>query len=197
MLGYPGLELAAEGDDMLTYCINCNWSMDTSYKFEFRRDSVAIELSSAVSPVYFTNDALTMLVDIILFLRDCYVVGLDDLAPYLIEALSAQQLNGYLKNFNLKEHEHGGDVILSKRILALSDENGALKRDLQNKTEQAMLLLKRLIASSYNYNASIEAIEAEVHVGRKEIREALNGISEIGYRVVYSSRDKFSVIKHG
>lgn len=193
---YPNLKQVSR-TRRLSYEIEDSELMDIHYTLEFADEWIAIELHSSVSPFYFLNEMLVRLIGIIAFLKEHYTIVLDDLAPYLIESLSMRQLDSYMSDFELKKHEHNGDLVLSKRIISLAKENAVLDKELGSRQAQALLLLQKLIISSYGHNSSIEMVKEGSGVGGNEIKAALEHLPELGYKVVYSSREKFNVVKYG
>jgi hypothetical protein len=192
---YPGLVLKTS-KSKLRYEIGGEELADRHYVIEFTDNALVIELYSSVSPLYFINEMLVRLISISSILKDHYTIKFDELVPYLIEALSTQQLGNYLKNFEFRQHVHNGDIILARRIIELTKEKALLSKDYKIKSAKALVFLQKLIVSAYNYNASISLIKATSGAEDVEIKDALKRLPEVGYKIVYSSKDKFNVVPY-
>ncbi|MEM3280067.1 MAG: hypothetical protein QXR29_02255 [Candidatus Micrarchaeaceae archaeon] len=193
---YPGLEQLSRGGT-LKYELGAGRGSDSFYRFEFARGYVALEIYSKHSPVYLMREALLRLLSMMAFTKGFYSFDVSSLFPYLVAALAGNQIGEEMRVCSTGNGERDGDanIVLSKRIIALRNENSELKSDYSALANETELLIARVIVAESAFTNSLERISEKYAIPIERLRKALDRIAALGYRVTRANGNLFELVK--
>jgi biotin operon repressor len=190
---YPNMRLERDGTS-LRYLLERNDACDHFFSLEFEKRSIAITVYSKRTPALFIQEAMLRLLGVIQTLSGCYRVELESLYPYLVMVIAAQQLDSALPQ-KTQECNPLPDVILSKRLIKLINENSKLREEQESLTKNfRRMVLKAVVLSSVSEH-SVDSIAAKLGIAKKDVVAALDSAESVGYRVVSTGRGTFNLVR--
>ncbi len=193
LVPYPGMTLERDGTKLL-YSMSAAEGEDHFFLLELGKESISMSIYSRLTPMRFIQEAMLRLLGVMQTLSDCYKIEIGSVYPYLIMTIAEQQLD-----MLQRESKHTGmelpDIILSKRLIAVMNENLTLveARDRIEKNFKRVVLKAVLLSGLTDY--SIESIAGRLGIEKKEVTEALDGAESMGYRVVNAGRGTFNLVR--
>ena len=195
MEAYPGVYLTQSGTSLL-YSIGGE-ADDHYYTIELSSSYIRLAIYSEYSPIYLMKEALLRLMSIISFLNDRYNVNISSIFPYLVELIADGQLNYYSGIISSISGRETSDsyIVLAKRVNYLKAENSRLQSELSESNERIGSMLEwLLILEGMHSAASIEKLSEKYKVRKEEIEAALKRLQSKGYKVIYNSKDLFTLV---
>ncbi|MGC8628949.1 MAG: hypothetical protein ACP5T4_01940 [Candidatus Micrarchaeia archaeon] len=187
---YPRLKLIAKGS-ILRYAIE--EAQDYFYVFELGRDSLTFTIFSKQTPIYFFNDMLLRVFNILQII-DCNV-DLRSVFPYVIFALARQHAAYALSQLpQPKPAQTDVELLLAKRTKELLNENADLKRSEQNLKDKTASMLALLVIAYAEGTASRKQLAEKFEVGEDELNTAIELLPKYGYRAVFKTFDTFELV---
>ncbi|MHB1829802.1 MAG: hypothetical protein ACYCO0_00210 [Candidatus Micrarchaeaceae archaeon] len=191
MACYPALKPLSDGTS--PKYISIESPNDRFYVFQFEKDSIKATLNSTTSPSYFLKETITRLLGISMFLSDDYKIDFYGLMPYLAFVLVGKDIKTVQTNppnFNRES-----DLLLSRRIIELSNKNNDLTKEAAALNLQLTSILSKLIIHKYNKNLDPQNLATELGIERQMITRAINLLRELGYTAVNSNGKSFDIVE--
>lgn len=191
MACYPALKQLSDGNS--PKYIGTESLNDRFYVFQFEKDSIKATLNSISSPSYFLKETIARLLSISMFLSGDYKIDFYGLMPYLTSVLidkgiKATQLSP--PNFNRES-----DLLLSRRVIELSNRNNGLTKDVAALRIQLTSVLSKLIIHKYNKNLDPQGLAIELGIERQTVISAISSLKEIGYATINSNGKSFDLVE--
>ncbi len=157
-------------------------------------DSLVFDFYSKASATYFMPEALLRVASVAAVLAGDYAFEINELFPYLVEALSSQLPRPRTSVINGDERD-GSDLVLAKRIISLRKQNMQLDKDLASAKSKLLRLAALFIVNRFGPNADIEEAAKESGISKEDVEMALRLMPEIGYKALPAGKGRFNVIK--
>lgn len=188
---YPSLKQLSDGTS-LKY-ISIESYNDRFYVFQFEKDSIKATLNSISSPSYFLKETIIRILSVSMLLSDDYKIDFYGLMPYLTFVLVAKDIK--TTHVNPPNFNRESDLLLSRRVIELSNKNNDLTKDAAVRYRQLISILSKLIVYKYNKNLDPQNLATELGVERQTVTNAINLLRGIGYTAINSSGNSFDIVE--
>ena len=180
---------------VLRYAISANEFNDRAYVLELAADRITLIISASYSPTYLIKEALLRLISICLILSEDYLIDPSGLFQHMTIALNNSNIpqpspDNIRPNFN-----RAADIILSKRIIDLSNLTKALESDLRNTRMKLIDAVSRLLVCKYSAGFKIKSASTELCIAENLLGEAIDHLKISGYRVLAGREGLIEIVR--
>jgi hypothetical protein len=162
------------------------------YKVELKETKILFTTFSNISPLYSMKDSLLKMISIMEILSEDFTFYFDSIAPYFTNALKNHDLK---VSSSTRKSGNQTEVILSKRVISLIKSNGSLLEEVKRVNDMLISVSSELILTRCTSGSNIKAFERETGLSSTQISDVFDLLQVKGYKIIFSKRDEFSVVK--
>ncbi len=190
---YPQLRLERSGTALL-YTIDQDRGGDHFYTLEVTGSRISLTIYSARTPVFFIQEAVLRMLGMVQTLSGICEIRLESLYPYLIAALTQQEIYSMLPKQETRA-SLSSDIVLSRRLIRLMNENSEMRDERKKLDESFNRAIIRWAALEAYRKCTVADIASRFGIEEKRVIDALDGAEREGYRVAHSGRDTFTLVR--
>ncbi len=188
---YPSMHLIKEGT-LLSYSIKNDGGPFFTVDFEHSRISITVH--SKETPSFYLQETVLRLLSILQIVSENYEVKIRSLYPYLIMVLAAQQLRVTQSKKPIAAICMP-DIVLSKRLIALLNENTRINAENRRLLADLRKVLLRTVSVYAASGLSLDEISSELGVDKARVIDAIDRAPDLGQRVVRTGKGSFNIVR--
>ena len=193
---HPGLSLMYSGES-LRYSIKTQGFTDRYFILEICKENIYIIIYSATSPIFFLKEAVIKLLLILSFIKPNYSIELSDFYPFIMEILSKDTFNTaeFKKLTENTKITYGEDVVLSRRIIALLNENKKLNNEILFLRSTSLRLMTSAILLKYSGKINFRIASKDLGMEEATFRKLLEETKSLGFTTLWHNKSEFTLVK--
>lgn len=196
LINHKSLNLLNDNNS-LVYVVKTK-DLDYYSTLELFKDKISFITYSNSFPFLYYSDSLLKLILLLSFMKDIYTVQLSELYPYLIELFKNTHLSNTNK-FEISNKKSSNinppELILSKRIIDLLNENKSLNSDLSKKSAENILFFYKFIILKYSNRVNILELSKDLDISEQHAKLLLSDFNKYGISIKWLNKNEFAVIK--
>ena len=193
---HPGVSLIYSGE-FLRYSIKTQNTTDHYFILEIYNSNISIAIYSMVSPVFFLKEAIIKLLLILSFIKTYYSIELSELYPFIMEILSKDTF-GTAEFKKLAENSkttYGEDVVLSRRIITLLNENKKLSNEILFLQLTSVRLMTSVLLLKYSGKINFRSASKDLGIDEAMFKNLLEETKSLGFTALWHNKSEFTLVK--
>lgn len=196
LLDHPGVSLMYSGE-ILRYSIKTQDFTDRYFILEISKSNISITIYSATSPVFFLKEAILKLLLILSFIKAYYSIELSEFYPFIMEILSKDTFSTteFKKLVENTKATYGDDVVLSRRIITLLNENKKLSNEILFLRSISLRLMTSALLLKYSGKINFKSASKDFGIDEVIFKKLLEETKSLGFTTLWHNKSEFTLVK--